>query len=379
MTTMLALALGAAAVTATGAAAMTRAKPPPAAQIAKCESGQIGFLGALSGRYATVGHEQVTWAKLALDTFNKANGTNFTLKQGDTQLNPKVAVEVGATFAAKKTLLATIGPAGSQEVSALGPLFTKKGLPAVISSATSVTLSGGAYPTFSRVVASDAVQGKSDALFMLERLHAKKVLIVEDGEPYSTTIAAAAAKVLKAGGAQVLRESVNQTVSDFSTLVGGITSDTDVVFLPWQLAGKAAQFGKLMQDQGTTAKLVGSDLLDTARFTTTGAYVSSFARYIHGLPGTASVIAAYNAAYGKKWSLFGPPTYVAAQVIATAYKSACADGTATRAELQKAIRAVRLQRSILGIPVSFDRHGEMPSARFYVSRIQPNGKHKLVW
>jgi len=377
--TVFALVLVAFALAAAAASATTRATPPPSASVAKCDSGQIGFLGALSGPFAVVGREQVTWAKLALSIFDKANGTHFTLKPADTQLNPKVALKAGASFAANKTLLATIGPAGSQEVMALGSLFTKKGLPAVISSATSVPLSGGAYPTFSRVVASDAVQGKSDGQFMLERLHAKKVLIVDDGEAYSTTIAAAAAKVLKAGGVQVLRKSVNQTVTDFSTIVGGITTDTDVVFLPWQLAARAEQFAQLMQDQGVTAKVVGSDLLDSVQFTLTGAYISSFARDIHGLPGTASVIAAYNAAYGTKWSLFGPPTYVAAQVIATAYKAACADGTATRAELLQAIRGVRLQRSILGIPVSFDKQGEVPSARFYVSQIQANGKHKLVW
>lgn len=376
---ILALAVVALAISAAAASAMTRATAAPAPQVVKCDSGQIGFLGPLSGPFTVVGREQVTWAKLALGIFNKANGTHFTLKQGDTQLNPKVALKIGAAFAANKTLLATIGPAGSQEVIALGKLFMKSGLPAVISSATSVTLSGGAYPTFSRVVASDAVQGKSDGQFMLDKLHPKKALIVDDGESYSTTIAATATKVLKAGGVQVLRKSVNQTVTDFTTLVGGITSDTDVVFLPWQLAAKAEQFGQLMQDQGVTAKLVGSDLLDSAQFTLAGAYVSSFARDIHGLPGTASVIAAYNAAYGTKWGLFGPPAYVAAQVIATAYKAACADGKATRAEVQQAIRAVRLQRSILGIPVSFDKNGEMPSARFYVSLIQPNGKHKLVW
>ena len=95
-------------------------------------------------------------------------------------------------------------------------------------------------------------------------------------------------------------------------------------------------------------------------FAVPGAYVSSFARGIRG-------------------SRFGPPAYVAAQVIATAYKAACADGKATRAELRSAIRAVRLPRTILGMPVAFDRHGETPAARYYVSQIQSNGKRKLVW
>ena len=59
--------------------------------------------------------------------------------------------------------------------------------------------------------------------------------------------------------------------------------------------------------------------------------------------------------------------------------AACADGTASRAELLQSIRAVDLPRTILGVPVTFDRHGEVPAARYYVSRIQSNGKHKVVW
>ena len=144
------------------------------------------------------------------------------------------------------------------------------------------------------------------------------------------------------------------------------------------MAANGQLFAQQMQEQGKTAKIFGSDGLDSGDFTIAGAYVSSFARDIHGLPGTAKIIAAYNKKYGTKWSTFGPPTYVAAQVIATAYKAACADGKATRAELLKNIRAVRIPHSILGITISFDKHGEVPAAKFYVSQIQANGKHKLV-
>jgi ABC-type branched-subunit amino acid transport system substrate-binding protein len=106
--------------------------------------------------------------------------------------------------------------------------------------------------------------------------------------------------------------------------------------------------------------------------------VSSFARDIHGLPGTKAIIAAYNKKYGTKWSTFGPPSFVSVQVAATAYKAACADGKATRAELLKNIRAVKIPHSILGITVSFDKHGDVPAAKFYVSQIQSDGSHKLV-
>ena len=90
------------------------------------------------------------------------------------------------------------------------------------------------------------------------------------------------------------------------------------------------------------------------------------------------MISGYNKKYGTKWSTFGPPSYVSVQVAATAYKKACADGKASRAELLKNIRGVRIANSILGITVSFDKHGDVPAAKFYVSQIQADGSHKLV-
>jgi branched-chain amino acid transport system substrate-binding protein len=376
----LVLAFIVAAVAAAGASAVTKGSAPTgvATSVAACTSGQIGFMGPLTGPVAFLGKEQVNWAKFSVDSFNAANGTHFSLKQGDTQLNPKLALTVGTKFAADSSLLATIGPAGSQEVIAVGPLFKRKGLPYVSSSATNATLTTGQFPTFSRVVGSDKAQGHSDGLFMVNKLHAKKVVIIDDQEAYSTGLAASATAILKSNHVSVTRKSVNQKVTDFSSIVTGIADDTNVVFLPWQVAANGQLFAEQMKEQGKTAKIFGSDGLDSGDFTPTGAYVSSFARDIHGLPGTAKVISSYNKKYGKKWSTFGPPTYMAAQVIATAYKAACADGSATRAELQANIRKVKLAHSILGITVSFDKHGDVPAAKFYVSQIQSDGSHKLV-
>ena len=376
----LVLALIVAGVSAASASAVQRSTSPTiiASSVAACTSGQIGFLGPLTGPVAFLGAEQGNWAKYSLERFNAANGTHFTLKQGDTQLNPKLALTVGTKFAADNSLLVTVGPAGSQEVIAVGPLFKRKTMPYISASATNATLTQGKYPTFSRVVGSDTAQGRSDALFMVKKLKAKKVVIIDDQEAYSTGLAAAATAVLKANGVKVQRESVNQKVTDFSSLVTKVPSDAKVVFLPWQVAANGQLFAEQMLEQGKTAKIFGSDGLDSGDFTAKGAYVSSFARDIHGLPGTAAIIAGYNKKYGKKWSTFGPPSYISVQVAAMAYKAACADGSASRAELMKNIRAVKIPKSILGLTISFDKHGDVPAAKFYVSQIQSDGSHKLV-
>ena len=101
-----ALALGAGRASAPASAS-------PDATIA-CEGLPVGFMGPITGPVAFLGNEQLHWAQFALDSFNKANGTSFTLQQVDTQLNPSLA-QTGATkIAADKSLLGTIGPAGSQ-------------------------------------------------------------------------------------------------------------------------------------------------------------------------------------------------------------------------------------------------------------------------
>jgi len=377
----LVLTLIVAAVAATGASAVTKGSAPTASAAGAattCTSGPIGFMGPITGPVAFLGKEQLNWAKFSVESFNKANGTAFTLLQGDTQLNPKLALTVGTKFTANASLLVTTGPAGSQEVIAVGPLFKRKTMPYISASATNATLTQGKYPTFSRVVGSDKAQGRSDGLFMVNKLKAKKVVIIDDQEAYSTGLAASATAVLKANKVSVTRKSVNQKVTDFSSIVTSISDDTNVVFLPWQVAANGQLFAQQMQEQGKTAKIFGSDGLDSGDFTIKGAYVSSFARDIHGLPGTARVIAAYNKKYGTKWSTFGPPSYVSVQVAATAYKAACSDGKATRGELLKNIRAVKIPHSILGITVSFDKRGDVPAAKFYVSQIQADGSHKLV-
>ena len=379
------VALIGAAILAVPASAVTRgesaqgASPQSlASRVADCTSGQIGFMGPITGPVAFLGKEQLNWAKFAVDNYNKASGTHFKLLQGDTQLNPKLALTVGTKFTANSSLLATIGPAGSQEVIAIGPLFKRKTFPYISSSATNATLTTGKYPTFSRVVGSDRAQGRSDAEFMVKKLKAKKVVIVDDQEAYSTGLAAAATVVLKAAGVKVQRESVNQKVTDFSSLVTKVGDDVNVVFLPWQVAANGQLFADQMLEQGKTAKVFGSDGLDSGDFHPSGAYVSSFARDIHGLPGTKNIIAAYNKQYGTKWSTFGPPAYTAALVIATAYKRACSDGRASRVELLRQIRSTKIPHSILGIPITFDRHGDVPAAKFYVFQIQKDGSHKLV-
>ena len=66
-------------------------------------------------------------------------------------------------------------------------------------------------------------------------------------------------------------------MTDFSSLVARIPANTQVVYIPWQLAPKAQLFGQQLRAAGKNATLFGSDgLFDPDNFRIPGSYVSFF-------------------------------------------------------------------------------------------------------
>src|ERR1051325_3438517 len=119
----------------------------------------IGFEGPITGPVAPLGTEQLHFAQLAVAMDNAANKTKIKLVQGDTQLQPAQATTVTQQFISNSSIVAVVGPAGSQEVEAVGGPMARAGMPFITGSATSVSLTTGKYPTFFRVVSKDSVQG----------------------------------------------------------------------------------------------------------------------------------------------------------------------------------------------------------------------------
>ena len=341
-------------------------------------TGSIGVMAPITGEAAELGEEQRNWARFGLDRFNRENGSKLKMEEGDTQLDPGQASTVAQQFVSNDSILGVVGPAGSQEVEAVGPLFERANLGFVSQSATATELTeSGDYPTFSRVVPQDAVQGPTDAQYMVDELGVKKVLIIDDQTSYSTGIADVLEEELKKEGVQTTRESVNQRQTDFSAIVSRIADDTDVVFLPWQLAANAQQFGKQMQEQGKDAVIFGSDgLFSPDDFSINGSYVSAFAPDINSIRESKPIADAYTEKYGE-FGTFGPPTYAAIQVVATAILAACEEGDPSREAVADQIRQVRFDESILGQPIAFDDNGDIRRAKFFIFKVE-DGNFELV-
>jgi branched-chain amino acid transport system substrate-binding protein len=369
------LALAALAVVAAASAKTDRAAAPSAqaangAALVRCgRTRSIGLMAPFTGPAASIGINQVHWAQFYQRTYNATHTTKIKFVNEDTMLGAAngtaESVKGAQALGSNRSVLGVVGPAGSNEVKATTGALKGAGLGFVSGSATNtqITLDGTRTGYFFRTVPPDSSQSLSVSAFIVNKLKAKRVYIVDDQEAYSIGLADEVESQLKAKGITVGRDGVSQQQSDFSAIINKIPRDTEVVYLPWQLPPKGQAFGQQMKSLGrASVKLMGSDGLFDPLFSGLGSNVyDSF----FPINPTDKRVRAFRKLHGAT-ELFGAPSYVATQVVSGAIDRACANGTASRAEVRAQLRKTRISKSVslLGLPVAFDRHGDMVKKPF---------------
>jgi branched-chain amino acid transport system substrate-binding protein len=351
---------------------------------------KIGIITPLTGGAGFLGQEQLSWTRYALATIPKTLGLKVQLVLGDTPVEkgPGEGLVVAQKMIADSRLVAAIGPATSGAVASASKALFAAGIAHISPSATRTSLTQGsskeATSAFFRVVPGDYIQGPTDANYMVDKLNAKKVVLIDFQEPYSVGLADAAEVVLKRKGVTTIRQSTSVNTTDFSSLVTRVPSDADIVFFPTQQPPDAQTFGQQLLEQGKRAKVFGGDGANSsAQFKLNGSYVSNFAPDISGIASSKALVDGWKKANpSATLGSFGPPAYLATQVALNAIKRACDAGKGTlknRRDILKQVKKVRVPNSILGGSFRFSTKSNDPlNAKFYIFQIQSNGTYKLV-
>jgi len=325
---------------------------------------KIAFLGPLTGPAASLGQEQLAFARQAVIDFNKSMaGFHATMVEEDTDITADKGVPVCTKDAADNTIVGVVGPSGSGQVEACAKILEDAGLTHITPSATRTSLAQGGNKTFFRVVPNDDVQGPTDGNYIADTLKAKNVWVLDDQESYGTNLSDTVEKILKAKGVTTKRDSVKQTDSDFSTLVTAIKSfKPDLVFFAGQVASQGAVMAKNLKDQGLSIPVFGGDgffsqkdFIDGAGGATEGSYASVFFPDLRSIPAAADVAKAMDAAF-PAWGPFGAPTYVATTILLDGAVTASKAGKLDRAGVTAAVAKTDTQ--IFGIAYKFDATGE---------------------
>ena len=367
----------AAAVIATAAVAKSEGSAS-AAQVEACTNVSLGFLGPLTGPAAFLGQEQISWLRFGVQKYNKENGTKFKVVPGNTELKAPVARTVARKLVADEKILAVIGGSESQAVVVSGNLFEKAGLASISGSATQTDLTNGQFKTFFRVVPNDSIQGPQIVTYVAGKLKAKNVVVIDSQDDYSLPLASAISRGLRARNVSVSRESVSADDTDFSSVVANVGSNVNVVVFATQVASAANTLSNQLREQGKKAIVFGTDgAYSPSQYKPRNGYVSVFAPDPHFDPSARALIREYNRySKNKEFGAFGPATYMAGLVATTAIRKACANGSATRAEVTRETRRTNIP-SIFGGKLRFSAKGDPLPTKFVIYRIT-NGKYSPV-
>jgi branched-chain amino acid transport system substrate-binding protein len=388
--TLLGALLALSALVAAAFATTAGAGSSASAQNLSCRGNlKLGVVTPLTGGAGFLGQDQLSWVRYAVKTIAPSLGLKVRVVTGDTPVEQGagIAQTVAQRMIADRAVVATIGPATSGAVAATSKALGDANIAHISPSATRTSLTKGANleatNRFFRVVPGDYIQGPTVARFMVEKLNAKRVVLVDFQEPYSQGLVDAADTVLKARNVNTSRLSIPNTVTDFSSFVTRVPTDADVVFFATQKPADAQTFSRQLVEQGRRAVVFGPDgANDPDAFKTPGAYVSNFAPDITAFARNKPIIDGWkadnpNATLGS----FGPPAYLATQVALLAIKRACTVGnnTITRQAVFRQVKRVRVPNSILGGSFRFSTKSNDPlNAQFYIFQIQQNGTYKLV-
>ncbi len=338
---------------------------------------RVGHMGPLTGGAAFLGQEQLNFTKVAVEIFNEETGLNVQVVEGDTMLSPDEGKVVAERFVEDGSILAVIGPAGSQVCDSVQPTFEAAGLPHITPSCTNPRLTNPGTSTFFRPIPTDADQGPTDAQFMVNDLGASSFFLVDDQSSYAVGLTdEVAAELERMGISEIRRASVSQEDEDFSSLaVAIVVANSDIVFFPGQIAGQLVNLIVRLREQGWEGTYFlpdgGFDIswVEAAGAAAEETYVSFFAPDSHLVPSMAE----YNARYEEKFGSFGSfggPSALSARIALEAIQRCNAAGSISRECVRNEIAATNVQSSILEYSISFDDNGQLDGGRFFLYRVE---------
>lgn len=351
---------------------------------------KIGMITPVTGGGGFIGTKQVAWAKYAVKTLAPKYGLKIKFLVGDSPVEQGVAPAqaLAQKYVSDPTFVGMVGPATSSTAAGTAQTFFDAGVAAVSPSATNTALTKGpnrtGTPGFFRVVPDDGIQGPSDARFMVDKLKAKKVFILDFQEAYSVGLSDQVETYLKKQGVDTTRVSVSNKTSDYSSIVTKVANDTDIVFFPAQQPEDAQTMARQLAEQGKKAKVFGGDGTNgPGKFTAAGSYVSNFAAPIDLFAYNKAIIAGWKKDNpGQDLESFGPPAYGAVQVLLNSIKKSCDAGKGTMKDRRDVIRNMKktpIKNWILGGNFRFSTKTNDPlNGQFYIFQIQADGSYKLI-
>lgn len=335
---------------------------------------KIGFIGALTGPDAQLGINEHEGEKLAVAQHNaKAGATQVELLDYDTTGSGTVSPQL-AQKAITDKVVAVVGPAFSGESKTADPIFEQAGIVNITASATNPKLADNGWKFWHRAVGNDNAQGPAAANYILKKLNAKCIAVIDDNEEYSLGIADIVRSTITSAGAKVVvSDHIDKAAQDYSATVNKVkAAKPDAIFYGGYYS-EGGRFLKQIRDAGITVKFVSDDgaedpkIIDSAGAAAAeGALLTCPCGDITQStnPNAASFVTAYTASAKAAPGTYSAEAYDAANVILQAIDA----GKTTSQDINDYLATV----SYVGLTktLKFDGKGEVASPTVYMWEVK---------
>lgn len=337
----------------------------------------IGFAAPLTGPQAHYGEEYKNGVTLAVEDANAENPTidgkpvKFQLQAEDDQADPKTATQVAQKFVDAK-INGIIGHFNSGTAIPASKIYNDAGIP-MIAMATAPQFTQQGFNTTFRSMTSDTQQGAVMGKFVVEKLGAKKIAIIDDRTAYGQGLADEFEKSVKAAGGEIIkREFTNDKATDFTAILTTIKgAGADIIFYGGADA-QSAPMAKQLKRLGITVPLVSGEMTKTPTFLklagaeAEGTIASLAGLPLEQMPKGNDYATRYKARFNQDVATYSPYGYDATRIMIEAMKKAnSADPAKYLPELAKTEYA-----GVTAASISYDEKGDLKNGTVTVYKVE---------
>lgn len=343
----------------------------------------IGVAGPFTGPNATYGDQYWHGATQAAEDINAAGGINgekIKLVQGDDACEPKQAVAVANRLVDQDKVKAVVGHFCSSSTMPASEVYSDAGIIAITPGSTNPLITERGMSDMFRMCGRDDQQGQVASDFIIDKLKAKRVVIIHDKDTYGQGLAdATKAALAKRGVKDVMYEGLSRGEKDFNALVTKIGAQKpDVVFF----GGCHPEAGPLvrqMREQGVQAKFFSGDCIVNEEMVTaaggaqyTNGIYMTFGKDPRLIPDGKAVIEKFRTAKFEPegYTLYA---YASIQAIAAAFK---ASGGSDSAKASAWLKANPVE-TVMG-KKAWDEKGDLKVSDYVVYQWDDKGKYQEV-
>jgi len=345
---------------------------------------KIGYAGPITGPVAQIGKDGENGVRLAIDEANAGNikiggqAVRFELESQDDMGDPKTATTVAQKLV-DDGVVGVVGHLNSGATLPASKIYSDAGVPEVSPASTNSQYTRQGFRTAYRVIGDDHDVVRVLVGYVLEKMKAKRIAIVDDRSAYGQSFADDVVEQLKAKNiTPVDRQYVTTQTIDFRGVLTALKSRNPDVLIYAGVDAQAGPMRKQMVGLGMGKTMIAGCAIETEKFidlaggpaNAEGNISSESGFALDAMPKGKEFTDRF-AKYGKP-VLYSPYAYDATWALIKAMQAA---NSVKRAEVQTALRKVSFD-GVTG-KISFDEKGDLQIARVTIFKVK-DGKWKGV-